>query len=120
MSGVKWIVVKVFFEDGGIDVDILEVGEWVLVLKDVEGNFYLEMVFDVVNNLWGGGLGFDEWYRDMVNVWCVVDIFFEFLVGNMDFFILGGSGFIVNLVNYLELFVIGVIDINKKFVDFFF
>ncbi|MDQ0970420.1 subtilisin family serine protease [Neobacillus niacini] len=56
--GAKWIAVKAFSYGGtGEDVNLLEAGEWILALKDAEGNPHPELAPDVVNNSWGGGPG---------------------------------------------------------------
>lgn len=113
--GAKWIAVKAFSAAGGTDVDLLQAGEWILAPKDSEGNPHPELAPDIVNNSWGGGPGFDEWYRPMVQNWRAADIFPVFAAGNSGE---NGPGSISNPSNYPESFAVGATDSNNKLAYF--
>lgn len=105
--GAKWIAVKAFSERGGMDVDLLEAGEWILAPKDAEGNPHPELAPDVVNNSWGGGPGLDEWYRPMVQNWRSANIFPVFAAGNAGS---NGEGWVSSPANYPESFAVAATD----------
>jgi bacillopeptidase F len=105
--GAKWIAVKAFSERGGMDVDLLEAGEWILAPKDAEGNPHPELAPDVVNNSWGGGPGLDEWYRPMVQNWRSANIFPVFAAGNAGS---NGEGWVASPANYPESFAVAATD----------
>ncbi|MGD6831037.1 S8 family serine peptidase [Sutcliffiella halmapala] len=103
--GAQWIAVKAFTARGGMDVDLLEAGEWILAPKDAEGNPHPELAPDVVNNSWGGGPGLDEWYRPMVQNWRAANIFPVFAAGNN-----GAKEGIASPANYPESFAVAATD----------
>ncbi|QIZ08524.1 S8 family serine peptidase [Priestia megaterium] len=105
--GAKWIAVKAFSDSGGMDVDLLEAGEWILAPKDAEGNPHPELAPDVVNNSWGGGPGLNEWYRPMVQNWRAANIFPVFAAGNDGF---RGDGWIASPANYPESLSVAATD----------
>jgi subtilisin family serine protease len=112
--GAKWITVKAFTCWGGMDVDLLKAGEWILAPKDADGNPHPEQAPDIVNNSWGGGPELDEWYRLVVQNWRAADIFPEFSAGNEG----PGNGSIANPANYPESISTGAIDIDDQLAFF--
>ncbi|MFJ7934673.1 S8 family serine peptidase [Sporosarcina sp. NPDC096371] len=112
--GAKWIAVKAFTADGGLDSDLLAAAQWILAPTDANGNTRVDLAPDVVNNSWGGGAGLNEWYRDVVKNWRAAQIFPGFAAGNTDMFNPGGPGSVASPGNYPESFATGATDINNK------
>ena len=67
------------------------------------GNARVDMAPDVVNNSWGGGPGFDEWYRDVVINWRAAEIFPEFSAGNTTLSNPGGPDLLLHQQTILSL-----------------
>jgi bacillopeptidase F len=79
--GAQWIAVKAFGSDGtGTDSDILAGAEWLLHPGPWPGD--PAMAPDIINNSWGGGSGFDEWFRPAVQAWRAAGIIPVFATGN--------------------------------------
>lgn len=112
--GATWIAVKAFDALGATDVDLLEAAQWILAPTDSKGNERPDLSPDIVNNSWSSGIGFDEWYRDIVKAWITADIFPMFAAGNVHLYNSGGPGSIENPANYPESFAVGSITKNDK------
>ncbi|HEY3367961.1 MAG TPA: PQQ-binding-like beta-propeller repeat protein [Symbiobacteriaceae bacterium] len=78
----KWIAVKAFDAEGAYYSWLLRAGQWFLAPTDAGGTPHPDWAPDVINNSWGGGPGFDEFYRAMVQNWRAADIFPVFAAGN--------------------------------------
>jgi len=109
--GAQFIGAKAFSADGGYSDWLLAAGEWMLAPGGDPSK-----APDVINNSWGGGVGLDEWYREMVQAWRAAGIFPVFSAGNES----GGAapGSVSVPANYPESFAVGATDINNLRGDF--
>lgn len=80
--GAKWITAKAFDEEGGYDHWILNAAQYLLAPTDALGNPDPGKAPDIINNSWGGGPGFNEWFRPMVRSWRAAQILPVFSAGN--------------------------------------
>jgi subtilisin family serine protease len=81
--GARWIAAKgcetLFCSVGAL----LAAGEWIVAPTDRTGeNPRPDLAPDVVNNSWGGAVGFDPWYSEVVQAWVAAGIFPAFSAGN--------------------------------------
>ncbi|MEU8383872.1 S8 family serine peptidase [Streptosporangium sp. NPDC048865] len=80
--GVRWIAAKGCEGTDCSAADLLAAGQWMLAPTDLAGqNPRPDLAPDVVNNSWGG-LGYSEWYADVLASWVQAGIFPAFSIGN--------------------------------------
>ncbi|MCA2221707.1 S8 family serine peptidase [Nonomuraea aurantiaca] len=80
--GAKWIAAKGCEVNTCTDASLLAAGQWMLAPTDLNGaNPRPDLAPDIVNNSWGG-VGFDPWYKEIVDAWIAAGIFPAFANGN--------------------------------------
>ncbi|MEU7740535.1 S8 family serine peptidase [Nonomuraea sp. NPDC049158] len=80
--GAKWIAAKGCEVNTCTDASLLAAGQWMLAPTDLNGaNSRPDLAPDIVNNSWGG-VGFDPWYKEIVDAWVAAGIFPAFANGN--------------------------------------
>ncbi|MEV6149762.1 S8 family serine peptidase [Nonomuraea sp. NPDC052129] len=80
--GAKWIAAKGCEVNTCTDASLLAAGQWMLAPTDLNGaNPRPDLAPDIVNNSWGG-VGFDPWYKEIVDAWVAAGIFPAFANGN--------------------------------------
>ncbi|NAS26327.1 S8 family serine peptidase [Herbidospora sp. NEAU-GS84] len=80
--GVKWIAAKACPSTTCTAASLLLAGQWMLAPTDASGNNPRpDLAPDVINNSWGG-MGYSEWYSDVVYSWTQAGIFPAFSIGN--------------------------------------
>ncbi|WP_285853875.1 S8 family serine peptidase [Oceanobacillus luteolus] len=116
--GAQWIAVRAFDRYGNAsDTDLLEAAEWILNPTDKNGVERPDLAPDIVNNSWGGGSGYDEFYRDIVKAWNAAGITSVFSAGNaMNYKPEPGS--VESPANYPESFAVGAIDEENRLAPF--
>lgn len=114
--GAEWIAVRAFDSNGrASDSDLLEAAEWVLNPTDANGVERPDLAPDIVNNSWGGGGGYEEFYRDIVKAWVAAGIVPIFSTGN-DYNQTPGS--VEAPANYPESIAVGAVDQNNELAPF--
>lgn len=81
--GATWIAAKAFDDfGGGLDSWILEAAEFLTAPTKIDGTDPRpELAPDVVNNSWGG-FQCDDFFRDVMETWRLMEIFPAFSAGN--------------------------------------
>ncbi|MEV0345270.1 S8 family serine peptidase [Nonomuraea sp. NPDC050680] len=80
--GAKWIAAKGCEVNTCTDASLLAAGQWMLAPTDLNGaNPRPDLAPDIINNSWGG-VGFDPWYKEIVDAWVAAGIFPAFANGN--------------------------------------
>ncbi len=80
--GVKWIAAKACPSTTCTAASLLLAGQWMLAPTDASGdNPRPDLAPDVINNSWEG-MGYSDWYSDVIYSWTQAGIFPAFSVGN--------------------------------------
>ncbi|SDG35616.1 Serine protease, subtilisin family [Sinosporangium album] len=113
--GAKWIAAKGCESNGCSDASLLAAGQWMLAPTDLNGaNPRPDLAPDIVNNSWGG-LGFDPWYKQIVDAWVAAGIFPVFSNGNVTGAGCNSSG---SPGQYVASYSAGAFDINNAIAGF--
>ncbi len=114
--GATWIACRGLYNNGtGNKQLLLRAGQFMLAPTDVDGeNPDPERAPDIIINSWGGNLGEDNWYLDMINNWRSAQIFPIFAAGNSG----PKENTIHNPANYPGTFAVGAVDSNNKLAGF--
>lgn len=114
--GAKWIAVKGLNSSGsGRKLNLLKAGQFMLAPTDSEGNNpNPDMAPDIIINSWGGPLGDDDWYWEMVENWRNANILPVFAAGNSG----PQQGSINNPANYPGSIAAGAVNRENELADF--
>ncbi len=114
--GAEWIAARGFDDQGKSSMNkLLAAGEYMLAPTDANGeNPDPEKAPDIVVNAWGGKLGENDWYKDILENWRNASIFPVFAAGNDG----PADNTINNPANYPESFAVGAVSDDKKLANF--
>ncbi len=114
--GASWFTVRGINDNGWTDkASLIKAGQFILAPTDRDGeNPKPELAPDIVVNSWGGAMGVDDWYKDMIANWRSAFIFPVFAAGNSG----PNDETINNPGNYPSSFAVGAIDDQDELASF--
>lgn len=114
--GAEWIAARGLFDSGDSDRrTLLAAGQFMIAPTDSNNeNPRPDLAPDIVINAWGGELGDDPWFIDIIYNWRCANIFSVFAAGNSG----AVEDSIHNPANYPDSFAVGAVDRDRKLSSF--